>query len=164
MAPKESENLAAFSRAVRESSLKRLRLVPEGRETWRPTPEAMSFADLAQHLIDADEWLFRKLEERALEPMVGSVGEAGEVSRADYLGLLARLEETGRQREALIAGLSPDQFAEPIFDRRFGGEVTVWWVIVRGNLDHEIHHRGQIATYLRIARSGAAGSRRGTPT
>jgi len=147
----ETENLAAWSRAVRESSLKRLRLVPEGRENWRATPESMSFADLAKHLIDADEWLFRKLEDRALEPMVGHAGIAGEVSRAGYLDLLARLEATGRQRSDLIAGLSPAQLAEPIFDRRFGGEVTVWWVIVRGNLDHEIHHRGQLAAYLRIS-------------
>ena len=147
----ESGNLAAFARAVRESSLKRLRLVPAGRESWRPTLEAMNFADLAHHLIDADEWLFRKLEDRALEPMVGHAGDAGEITRAGYLELLARLEETGRERSDLIAGLSPDQLAEPIVDRRFGGEVTVWWVIVRGNLDHEIHHRGQIATYLRMA-------------
>ena len=151
----ESGNLAAFSQAVRESSLKRLRLVPAGRESWRPTPEAMSFADLAHHLIDADEWLFRKLEERTLEPMVGRAGEAGEATRDRYLEMLERLGQTGRQRADLIAGLSADQLAEPIFDRRFGGEVTVWWVIVRGNLDHEIHHRGQIATYLRMV--GATG-------
>jgi uncharacterized damage-inducible protein DinB len=35
-------------------------------------------------------------------------------------------------------------------DDRFGGEVTLWWTIVRGNLEHEAHHRGQIAVYLRI--------------
>lgn len=146
----EDHNLAAWSRAVRESSLKRLRLVPAGRETWRPTAEAMSFADLAQHLIDADDWLFEKLEVRTLEPMVGRAGITGEPSRAEYLDLLARLERTGRQRSDLIEGLSPEQLVEPIFDRRFGGEVTVWWVIVRGNLDHEVHHRGQIAVYLRM--------------
>ena len=150
----ETENLAAWSRAVRESSLKRLRLVPEGRENWRATPESMSFADLAKHLIDADEWLFRKLEDRALEPMVGQAGDAGEVTRVGYLELLDQLERTGRQRSDLIAGLSPLQLAEAIFDRRFGGEVTVWWVIVRGNLDHEVHHRGQLAAYLRISEHG----------
>lgn len=147
----ERENLAAWSRAVRESSLKRLRRVPAGRESWRPTAEAMSFADLARHLLDADEWLFKKLAERALEPMVGRAGSAGEIARAGYLELLDRLEETGRWRAELITALSPEQLAEPVFDRRFGGEVTVWWVIVRGNLDHEIHHRGQIAVYLRMA-------------
>jgi len=151
MIPSESKNLAEFSRAVRDSSLKRLRVVPEGRENWRATPEAMSFADQARHLIDADEWLFRKLEDCALEPMVGHAVDAGEVTRAGYLELLARLERTGRQRSDLIAGISPDQLAELILDQRFGGEVTVWWVIVRGNLDHEIHHRGQLAAYLRVA-------------
>jgi len=35
-----------------------------------------------------------------------------------------------------------------VFDERFG-ETTLWWIVVRGNLDHEIHHRGQIAAYLR---------------
>jgi uncharacterized damage-inducible protein DinB len=152
----ESGNLAVFARGVRESSLKRLRRVPAGRENWRPTPESMSFADLAHHLIDTDEWLFRKLAERVLEPMLGRVGEAGEPTRDRYLEILARLEETGRQRADLIATLSAEQLAEPIFDRRFGGEVTVWWVIVRGNLDHEIHHRGQIATYLRLIEEGAS--------
>ncbi|HEV8583228.1 MAG TPA: DinB family protein [Thermoanaerobaculia bacterium] len=155
MSIEEARNLAAWSRAVRESSLKRLHRVPEGRESWRPIAEAMSFADLARHLIDADEWLITKLEIRALEPMVGCAGIAGEVTRAGYLALLSRLEETGRQRAELIEELSSEQLAEPIFDRRFGGEVTLWWVIVRGNLDHEVHHRGQLATYLRLA--GIAG-------
>jgi uncharacterized damage-inducible protein DinB len=151
MSGEESGNLVAFSQAVRESSLKRLRLVPDGRESWRPSTEAMSFADLAQHLIDADEWLFTKLEIRTLEPMVGRAGIAEEATHSSYLGLLDRLEETGRRRADLLAGLSPAQLAEPIFDRRFGGEVSVWWVIVRGNLDHEIHHRGQVAVYLGLA-------------
>ena len=32
-----------------------------------------------------------------------------------------------------------------------GKEVSVWWIIVRGNLDldHEIHHRGQLSSYPR---------------
>ena len=32
-----------------------------------------------------------------------------------------------------------------------GQEVSVWWIIVRGNLDldHEIHHRGQLSSYPR---------------
>jgi uncharacterized damage-inducible protein DinB len=37
-----------------------------------------------------------------------------------------------------------------VFDDRFGCQVSVWWVIVRGNLEHEAQHRGQVASYLRI--------------
>jgi hypothetical protein len=58
----EGARLAAWSRAVRGSTLKRLRRVPEGFETWSPVPGAMSFAELAHHLAEADRRLFRKLE------------------------------------------------------------------------------------------------------
>jgi uncharacterized damage-inducible protein DinB len=37
-----------------------------------------------------------------------------------------------------------------IYDDRFNDEVSIEWIILRGNLDHEIHHRGQIAVYLRM--------------
>jgi uncharacterized damage-inducible protein DinB len=147
----ESQYLVAWAAAVRESTLKRLRRVPEGHEHWRLSPQVMSFADLAQHIIDADAWLFQKLADRSLEPMVGRAGFSHITARSQCLGLLTRLQSLGADRERLIAGFTADQLAETVFDRRFGGEVTVWWVLVRGNLDHEVHHRGQISVYLRAA-------------
>jgi uncharacterized damage-inducible protein DinB len=141
--------LSEFAPAVRQSSLKRLRQVPMGAENWRVDPEAMSFADVAQHLIDADNWLFRKLEIRDLEPMVGMAHVVDISRRADYGAILEHLEIVGQQRSALLQTLNQDALQERITDARFGGEVTVWWVIVRGNLDHEIHHCGQIVAYLR---------------
>jgi len=146
----ESERLAEWSRAVRESSIKRLMRVPEQLITWRPTPDAMSFADLAQHLIDADSWLFKKLRNFELVPMVGRAGIAGSPTPAEYSDLLNRLRVTGIERAELIEALTTEQFAKPIPDARFGGIVSVWWVVVRGNLDHEVHHRGQLAAYLRF--------------
>ena len=144
----EAQRLAELSEAVRRSSLKRLRAVPAGREDWRIHPEAMSFADLAQHLIDADRWLFEKLEDPSLEPMFGRAGLVEDSTRGRYLELLRELQRTGEQRRELLAELSGAELSQRIFDRRFGGQVTVWWVVVRGNLDHEAHHRGQIAAYL----------------
>jgi uncharacterized damage-inducible protein DinB len=149
----DAERLAGFARAVRESTLKRLRRVPIGRENWRITPGASSFADLASHLVDADEWLFEKLKCKTLAPVV-EVRTVGDVDRASYEALLDALADTGARRCALLAGLSAEQFAETMEDARFGAATTVWWIIVRGNLDHEIHHRGQIASYLRVLECG----------
>jgi hypothetical protein len=146
----ESDRLADWSSAVRESSLKRLARVPAQFIAWRPTPAAMSFADLAQHLIDADAWLFEKLRNPELAPMVGRAGIAGSPSAAEYSDLQDRLRLTGIQRADLIRALTTEQFEAPIPDARFGGIVSVWWVVVRGNLDHEVHHRGQLAAYLRF--------------
>lgn len=45
------------ARVLRGSSLKRFLLVTSGIEKSRLTPDSMSFADLAFHLIEADQWL-----------------------------------------------------------------------------------------------------------
>lgn len=154
----EGRRLAELSIAVRGSSLERLRQVPPGREGWRIHPQALSFADLAHHLIEADLWLFAKLDDPQLEPMVAHCGEAPEGWDA-YHGMLDELEALGRRRAELLAGLSDERLEERIPDARLtkedGDTVTVWWVIVRGNLDHEIHHRGQIALYLALVATKA---------
>ena len=146
---REGRRLAAFARAVRESTLKRLRRVPSGQENWRIGPGAMSFADLAQHLGDTDEWLFKKMDVKTLDPILGYTGAVEIADRADYQALIDRLVRTGEERGRRLESLTEDQLDEPIVDARFGGAVSLWWIIVRGNLDHEIHHRGQIAAYLR---------------
>jgi uncharacterized damage-inducible protein DinB len=145
----EGQRLAELSEAVRESTLKRLRVVPEGLENWRPVPSAMSFADLAHHIAEADRWLFRKLEKPELPPMQGEVGAGAVADRAQFLALVEELVTLGRQRTALLRGLDAAALERRLPDARFGGEVSVWWIVVRGNLDHEAHHRGQLAIYLR---------------
>ncbi|TFH58615.1 MAG: DinB family protein [Candidatus Zixiibacteriota bacterium] len=146
----ESLRLAQLSIAVRESTLKRLMQVPDGFENWRPTEASLSFADIAQHLIDADSWLFQKLETPELPAMRGQAGLVSVHSREDYNGLVEKLREIGERRRALIESLTDADLSRLIYDDRFGSEVEVWWTIVRGNLDHETHHRGQVAAYLRI--------------
>lgn len=153
--PSESTRLAELSRAVRESSLKRLRLVPPGFENWTPSPGSMSFADLAHHLVEADEWLFRKLADSTLPTLVGRAGAVAITERLHYVALLDRLAAQGEIRAARIASLDARDLERVLPDSRFGGNVTVWWVIARGNLDHETHHRGQLAAWLRAL--GVAG-------
>jgi len=153
----EADRLAAFARAVRESTLTRLRRVPPGSENWRIDGGAMSFADLARHIADADHWLFQKLNDPALPAMTGRAHLVEIAARDEYLALLAELEETGRRRAALLESLTADRLSQKLPDERFGGAASVWWIIVRGNLDHEIHHRGQIAAWLGVVeRSGSA--------
>lgn len=142
--------LAEYSVAVRESSLKRLRRVPVGFENWRPSSGALSLSELARHILAADEWFFRKLEDPSLRRMVACVGEGGPLSRAEFDDVLVRLEASGRRRAELLSSLANEDLSRLIRDDRFGKEVTVWWLAVRGNLDHEAHHRGQIATYIRL--------------
>jgi uncharacterized damage-inducible protein DinB len=149
MNPREGNRLAEFSRAVRESTLKRLLQVPLGKENWSPLPAVMTFADIAHHIGEADRWLLQKLDNPTMPKMVGKVGEAAYVTPEEFQKLVKNLMQSGEQRAELISTLTDSFLDSPITDDRFGN-VTVWWVIVRGNLDHEAHHRGQLAVYLRI--------------
>ncbi|MFW9996164.1 MAG: DinB family protein [Candidatus Odinarchaeota archaeon] len=147
---KEGIRLADFSAVVRESTVKRLKRVPEGSENWRIIDNSMSFADIAQHLIDADTWLVKKLETKSLQPILGKVSLVEITRREEYQLLIDDLKRTGENRRELLASLSGEQLEEQILDERFGGPVSAWFIIVRGNLDHEIHHRGQISAYLKL--------------
>ncbi len=148
MSASEGNRLTGVSLTLRESGLKRLRLVPEGYENWQIAPGQMSFADLAQHLIDADQWLFKKLEVETLGRMVAGPGLVSIQQRDEYVTLLDKLEQTGQQRPALLRQMTEARLGKTMFDERFGKDVTIWWIVVRGSLDHEAHHRAQIAAYL----------------
>jgi uncharacterized damage-inducible protein DinB len=153
MSVTEKERLAEFSVAIRESTLKRLELIPSGLKNWKPTKDSMSLADIAQHIIDADKWLFEMLEKKNLSPIKGKAGFIEIKKPEEFAQLLNELKKTGERRKKLIESLADPQLKEMIYDQRFGGEVSVWWVIVRGNLDHEIHHRGQISVYLKMLKA-----------
>lgn len=144
--------LAALSRAVRDSTLKRLRLVPVEFANWRPDDLAMSFADIAFHLIAADRWLFQKVAEPSLPPITGAAGAVRVESPDDWRALIGDLADMGDRRVAWIRSLTEAQLDRILPDERFGGDISVWWLLVRGNLDHETHHRGQVGVYLRLIR------------
>jgi uncharacterized damage-inducible protein DinB len=147
---KESKRLAEFSEAVRESTLKRLKEVPPGKENWRLRPDSLSFVDLAQHLIDADQWVLEILESGKLVHAEAKPGMKTVRDRSEYDVLIRRLVETQAARRKMIEEISGDEWDRIVEDPKFGS-ITVWWAIVRGSLDHEIHHRGQIAVYLKSA-------------
>jgi len=146
----ESEKLAEFADAVRDSTLKRLKQVPAGKENWRVTPDSMSIAEIAHHLTEADEWLIEKIENPDLEPIQGKTGTVKIDDNVEFLDLINRLHKSGEKRCSFIKKLDENKLQSTIFDKRFGKEVTIWWIIIRGNLDHEIHHRGQLSAYLKL--------------
>ncbi|NNG26554.1 MAG: DinB family protein [Ignavibacteriaceae bacterium] len=145
----EVEKLAEFAEAVRESTIERLKKVPAGKENWRITADAMSIAEIAYHVIEADDWLFLKVDNPKLEPMLGKIGTIKINDVFEFRNLIERLQQSGQKRCSFIKNIEGSKLKSTIFDKRFGKEVSIWWIIIRGNLDHEIHHRGQLAAYLR---------------
>lgn len=144
------QNIVDFATAVRESTLRRFRIVPVGFENWKPAQGKMSIADIADHLIESDKWLLQKVKVKNLDPIDGVVDKVNIKNRGEYESLLKNLPDILNVKLLMIKNLTLWNLDEKIYDSRFGGEVTVWWIIMRGNIDHEIHHRGQLSAYLQM--------------
>ena len=150
----EIENIIELASTVRESTFKRLALIPEGFEEWRLEDDKMSIADIIQHLIDSDYWLMEKLRNPGLKAIDGVVNAGQIKSRKDFDELVENLNAALKNKIEFIRILSAPDLEIKMFDDRFNKEVSIWWVIMRGNIDHEIHHRGQLAAYLQMINSG----------
>lgn len=134
--------------------MKRLRAVPEGKENWRMAEEKMSIADIAHHLIDSDRWTMEKLKNPDIKAIDGVVNAVVIKSRKEYENLLSELEEILNTKILAIKNMTYWELDKKIYDDRFGKEVNLWFVILRGNIDHEIHHRGELAAYIQFLEKG----------
>jgi len=142
--------LIDFCKAVRDSTLKRLKTVPEGYENWRISKNALSFAEIAKHLVESDDWTIKKINEPAIKSILPEEGSIENCSKEQFTALILELEECLERKIKLINSLDKEKMKSKIYDDRFNDEVSIEWIILRGNIDHEIHHRGQIAVYLRM--------------
>ncbi len=143
--------LATFSNTIRNSTLKRLRKVPTGAENWAPFDGGMSFADLAYHIIECDVALIRTAELRQMDKNLGTPGAMPIGCREEFESLIDRLRDLKLERFQMIAGLSNEDMNIIVeADRIRGTEHIPFGGLVLEMLDHEIHHRGQLSTYLRV--------------
>ena len=144
------ELLKDFMKAVRQSTLKRLLKVPEGYEHWKISGGSLSFAEVAQHLIDIDEWTINKIRNPELKSVETQSAVMNECSREKFIKLIGSLKESLDKKLKLIDGFSEDDLKRKIYDDSYDTEMSLAMFILRRNLDHEIHHRGQLAVYLRV--------------
>ena len=145
-----TELLIHFCKAVRGSTIKRLEMVPEGYENWKVSPGALSFAEITKHLIDLDDWLVEKIKNPEIRSIETESAVIKNCDRREFKMLLKNLQEILERKIQFINTLNDEKLKAKIFDDRFDSEVSIAWIILRGNIDHEIHHRGQIAAYLRV--------------
>ena len=146
----EIDLLTEFCRSVRGSTIKRLELVPEGYENWKVSPGALSFAETAKHIIDLDYWLLKKIKNPNTKSIETETAIIKNCNKEEYRKLIKDLKEILGKKIDLIKTLDADKLKEKLYDDSYNSEVSLVWLILRRNIDHEIHHRGQIATYLRV--------------
>lgn len=121
--------------------------VPSDRGPWKPHPKSFSLGHLAQLVATMPGWITMTIAEGSLD--------LGKMEGYDYHAtevLLGKFDRMVGEARAAIAGASDSAFAED-WSLMMHGKVLFTsprGAVVRQNLNHLVHHRGQLTVYLRL--------------
>ena len=116
--------------------------VPADKINWTYLEGKFTFADLIRHLAAIERFMYA--ENVKLKPS-RYPGHGKELADG-YQNILAYMDQMHQESMQIFASLS-DQDLQKKCTTPGGIEITVWkWL--RAMIEHEIHHRGQIFTYL----------------
>jgi hypothetical protein len=89
-----------------------------------------------------DRWSY--YERRIPEGLFPILGEVTDIDHE-----IEMLETTHKQTLELVAAMPPDRFEQQFVHEKFGFR-RKGYAILLGIIEHEVHHRAQLLTYLRI--------------
>lgn len=127
---------------VRERTMRAVAHVPPDKIDWTYAPGKFTFGDLMRHLAAIERWMFA---ENALLRPSRYPGHGAELGRT-YDEIVDSMRRMHGESMAIFRALTPEQL-EARCVTPGGAELRVGkWL--RLMIEHEIHHRGQMHTYL----------------
>jgi len=129
------------------STRKVIAAVPNANRDYKPDPKSRSAWDIAVHIAMSDIWFADSILGGKFE----WTGEPATPAEMTDPAAVAKWHQTHlADRLAKLRAMSPDQMTREVeFFGRKGPACT--WLAMMNN--HTVHHRGQLAAYLRAAGS-----------
>lgn len=121
--------------------------VPTEKGEWKPHPKSFSVGHLAQLLAWMPGWFTNALTQRALD-----MSTAPKYSYEKTEDLLALFDKNVAEARAAIAAASDADYEE-MWSLTAGGRTLMTLprrAVIRQNMSHVSHHRGQMSVYLRL--------------
>ena len=126
--------------------------IPRDRVNWVPIEGALSLGLMLRHIWHSesgvrevplyDRWSY--YERRIPEGLFAILGEVTDIDRE-----IEMLETTHKQTMDLVAGMPAERLEREFNNEKFGFR-RKGYAILLGIIEHEVHHRAQLLTYLRI--------------
>lgn len=127
---------------VRRRTLTFARAIPPERIDWAPRPDEFTFGDLLRHLA--------AIEKISVQAVVagrwGAYPGHGPELAPDLEAAIACLQAVHAEAMEQLAALPDEVLRQPRPD--LTGQTLKAWRLLMAMLEHEIHHRSQIASYL----------------
>lgn len=124
-----------------------LERVPSDKGTWKPHQKSFSLGHLAQLVARMPGWNTGVMRETALD-----LGSFQGYSYEKTETLLAEFDRNVREARAVLAAAKDADFMVP-WSLKAGDRVFFTLprlAVLRQNINHLIHHRGQLSVYLRL--------------
>jgi uncharacterized damage-inducible protein DinB len=132
---------------------KTLERVPEDKFGWKPHEKSMTMGRLATHVAEMVEWIPTTFESESFDFMPPGAPPYQPKNAASRAELLDKFDKGVSKARAAIAGASDAEMMTTW--TLLGGGKTIFSMprvaVLRGMvINHMIHHRGQLAVYLRL--------------
>lgn len=124
-----------------------LERVPSEKGSWKPHAKSFSLGHLAQLVARMPGWLAHTMRTDVLD-LGGFQGYSLEKTEA----LLAEFDRNVAEARATLAGARDEDFMVP-WSLKAGDQVFFTLpriAVMRQNVNHLVHHRGQLTVYLRL--------------
>ena len=116
--------------------------VPDNKRDYKPEPNSRSAWDLACHLAQSDVWFLNGIASHNFEWTGEQAKPADTVA-----GLVSWYDAEFKKATARVRDMSAPDLLEPV---SFFGIMTMpAFLFLQFAQDHNVHHRGQLSTYLR---------------
>jgi len=154
MNPEQARTIADHYAAVMEqefgTTCKVIAAVRDDARDYRPDDKSRTAWQLATHLATGDVWFLDSIINGQFAWDPDSEAKA-EKAFADVAEVVAYYKATFPEKIKALRGMSPEDLVRPVdFFGRYK-QPAVSWLSLANN--HGIHHRGQLASYLRASGS-----------
>lgn len=137
------DSLVSNWRRIHKQTTKIMAAAPNDKYDWKPADSAMTMGELMNHLWIAEAGLVAAAK-------TGIFPKEAPPQINDTAELIAAFDKTHEEAVATAKAFTAEELAEVVAP--FGPDKAMpRSVLLNLTLEHEIHHRGQLYTYLRIA-------------
>ncbi|HEX5692377.1 MAG TPA: DinB family protein, partial [Roseiflexaceae bacterium] len=137
------DSFIGYFEGIRRRTLNYIRVLPPDRLSWSPRAGEFNCGELVQHLAAAERMFVGAVVD-------GRWHYAGHTyhPQHDYATLVANLESSHTAAMANLRRLPDEQLTAP--RPTLDGPSTKAWRLLMALVEHEIHHRSQLALYLAL--------------